>query len=99
MQGEGNRQRGDQVEGLGQPLTGQLSGLDNGDEIGLEGLWWGAVWERRCDHRHGQVFGGVVRVWGLEGGVGSGHVQSDAFMLQDIDTWWSINAMQYSPGG
>lgn len=28
-------------------------------------------------------------VWGVKGGVGTGHVQSDAFMLHDIDTRWS----------
>lgn len=54
----------------------------------LEGLWRGAGWERRRDHRCGDVFGGVS-VRGVEGGVGAGHVQSDAFMLQDIDTWGS----------
>lgn len=87
-QGEGNSQRGDQVEGLGQPLAGQLSGLDNGSETGHEGLRWGAGRDRGWDHRHGEVSGGISVRW-VEGGVGTGHVQSNAFMLQDIDTWWS----------
>lgn len=88
MQGEGTRQRSDQVEGLGQPLTRQLSGLDNGSEPVFEWLWLGAGRERRCDHSRGEVFRGVS-VWGVKGGVGTGHIQSNAFMLQDIDTWWS----------
>lgn len=45
-QGEGSRQRVDQIEGLGQPLTRQLSGLDDGGETGLKLLWRGAQWER-----------------------------------------------------
>ena len=87
-QGEGNSQRGDQVEGLGQPLAGQLSGLDNGGETGHEGLWWGAGRDGGCERRLGEVSGGISVRW-VEGGVGTGHVQSNAFMLQDVDTRWS----------
>lgn len=88
LQGEGSGKRRDQVEGLRQPLTGQLSGLDNGSETGLEGLRCWAGRDRGCDHRHREAFGGVS-VQGVEGRVGTGLFQGDAFVLQHIDTWWS----------
>lgn len=40
---------------------------------------------RECLHRIGKCFI-EVGVRGLEGRVGIGHVQSNAFMLQNIDT-------------
>lgn len=86
--GESSGQRGDKVEGLGQPLAGQLPGMGNGCETGLQGRLWGVGRGSGCAHRHGKVFGGV-EVWGLEGGVGTLRVQGDAFVLQNVDTRWS----------
>lgn len=87
-EGEGGRQRSHQVEGLGEPLARQLSGLDDGCESGCDGREGGRALGA------GEFFGGVG-VGGVEGGVGRGNVQSDALMFQDIDTWRGCREREY----
>lgn len=56
-QREGAGQRGDQVEGLGQPLPGQLPGLDDGSVTGFEGLLVGSGRSNGCDCGRRGTFG------------------------------------------
>lgn len=83
-QREAAGQRGDQVEGLGQPLPRQLPGLRDGGEAGLERLLLGGGRGRGFDGR-GRGSSASECVGRVEGGVGAGHVQGDALMLQDVD--------------